>query len=72
MIRAQKLPEILGSVLHDGIQGGVLMTSEGSVISSLFTEQSSLGETVLAAVAASVWSNYSQGTTMNKNSCVAL
>jgi hypothetical protein len=61
MIRAQKLPEILGSVLHDGILGAVLMTTEGSVISSLFTEQSSLSETVLAAVASSIWLNYSQG-----------
>lgn len=61
MIRAQKLPEILESVLHDGILGGVLMTTEGSVISSLFTEQSALDETMLAAVASSIWLNYVQG-----------
>ena len=61
MIRAQKLPEILGQVLHDGILGAVLMTTEGSVISSLFHEETTIDETVLAAVASSIWLNYSQG-----------
>ena len=60
MIRAQKLPEILGSVLHDGILGAVLMTTEGSVICSLFKEEAVVNETSWAAVSSSMWVNYSQ------------
>lgn len=68
MIRAHKLPEILGSVLHDGIHGAVLMTTEGSVICSLFTEEALLNETVLAAVASNIWLNYSQSSGLQGDS----
>lgn len=62
MIRAQKLPEILHGVLHDGVRGVVLMTSDGSVISSKFLEtETILTETSFAAITSSTWSNYSQG-----------
>jgi predicted regulator of Ras-like GTPase activity (Roadblock/LC7/MglB family) len=61
MIRANKLPEVLSRVLHDGIQGVVLMTSEGSIISSAFEDESKDKETLLAAITSTVWSNYNQG-----------
>ena len=62
MIRAQKLPEILDGVLHDGVRGVVLMTSDGSVISSKFLDtEADLTETTLAAITSSTWSNYCQG-----------
>jgi hypothetical protein len=61
MIRAQKLPEILDGVLHDGVRGVVLMTVDGSVISSKFLDtETFLTETSLAAITSSTWSNYSQ------------
>lgn len=58
MLRASKLPEVLGVGLQDGISGAVLMTSDGSVICSKFLNQSILTETTLAAISSSVWANY--------------
>jgi predicted regulator of Ras-like GTPase activity (Roadblock/LC7/MglB family) len=61
MLRASKLPEVLGAGLQDGIYGAVLMTSDGSVICSKFLNDSNLSETALAAISSSVWANYSTG-----------
>lgn len=36
MLAAKRLPEILRSVLSDGVEGAVIMTSEGSVLASEF------------------------------------
>lgn len=37
------------------------MTAEGSLMSSVFVEDTTLTETTLAAISSSVWSNYYQG-----------
>ncbi len=36
MLAAKRLPEVLRSVLTDGVEGAVVMTSEGSVMASEF------------------------------------
>ena len=59
MLRVNKLPEILREALTDGIEGVVLMTNEGSTLGSEFKD-SSLTETVLAAISSSMWNNYSR------------
>ena len=61
MLRANKLPEILEAGLLDGIHSAVLMTVDGSIISSKFLEDSPLNETTLAAIGSSIWLNYSPG-----------
>ena len=40
MLRVLRFPEILKSVLNDGVEGVVLMTTEGSVLSSVSLEKS--------------------------------
>ncbi len=61
MLRVNKLPEVLKSVLHDGIEGCVLMTADGSILSSVSIDGNTISETVLAAIGSTVWSNYSSG-----------
>lgn len=61
MLAAKRLPEILQGALYDGIEGVVLMTVEGSLISSAFTDNSVVNETGLAAIASTAWGNYAQG-----------
>ena len=61
MLRVDKLPEILRSVLTDGIQGAVLMTVDGSILSSTLSGKADITETDLAAISASMWNNTKQG-----------
>jgi hypothetical protein len=70
MLRASKLPEVLGGGLQDGIYGAVLMTSDGSVICSNFLPGSILNETSLAAISSSVWGNYTSGTSHLPHLCL--
>lgn len=62
MLRVQRLPEVLKSVLSDGVKGAVLMTVEGSIVSSISADNAKVSETELAAVASCVYGNYAQGT----------
>eukprot|EP01038_Epipyxis_sp_PR26KG_P012567 gene12567-16853_t len=66
MLAARRLPEILQGILNDGIDGACLMTVEGSLLSSAFVSSEQLNgksltdnEITLAAVASTVWENYS-------------
>jgi len=64
MLAAKKLPEVLGSILSDGLEGCCLMTNEGSLlcsVSSSSTGAQVVSETSLAAISSSVWGNYLQG-----------
>ena len=61
MLRVDKLPDILRSVLHDGIEGAVLMTVEGGVLSAVLADKADITETNLAAIASSIWNNMKQG-----------
>ncbi len=61
MLAAKRLPEILRSVLHDGIDGACLMTAEGSLLSSACNDTSIVNETKLAAISSSVWAAQLQG-----------
>eukprot|EP01041_Mallomonas_annulata_P002979 gene2979-5846_t len=63
MLRVQKIPEVLRTALSDGITGACLMTVDGSLLSSVFVENSEMTETLLAAVTSGVWNTYSQGNT---------
>ena len=62
MLAARRLPEVLKSVLNDGVDGCCLMTEEGSILAAAFTEKSSMIDTSLAAISSSVWNNISKGT----------
>jgi hypothetical protein len=64
MLSARKIPEVLGSVLTDGLEGACLMSSEGSLLCSVNASQGGtqvVSDTSLAAISSSVWSNYQQG-----------
>ncbi len=61
MLRVQRFPEILKSVLTDGIEGVLLMTTDGSVLSSVSINGNAFTETVVAAVSSCIFSNYYQG-----------
>jgi len=58
MIAAKRLPIILESVLAEGIEGVCLMTVEGSILSSAFLPNAAVDEISLAAISASIYSNY--------------
>ena len=61
MIRANKLTEILKDFIKEtDFKGIVIMTTQGSVISSVVID-SSCTETVLAALSSCVWTNYAEG-----------
>ncbi len=61
MIRANKLTEVLRDFLKEtDFKGIVIMTSQGSIISSVVVD-STCTETVLAALSSCVWTNYSDG-----------
>jgi hypothetical protein len=61
MLAARRLPEVLKSVLNDGVDGCCLMTEEGSILAAAFTEESHMIDTSLAAISSSIWNNISQG-----------
>ena len=62
MLRVQRFPEILKSVLSDGVEGAVLMTIEGSILCAVSADESTKSsENVVAAVSACVFGNYQQG-----------
>ena len=60
MIAAKRLPEVLKSVLSDGVDGVCIMTDEGSILASAFTDSSPLVDNSLAAIASSIWSEFSK------------
>ena len=70
MLAAKRLPEVLKSVLNDGIDGCCLMTEEGSLLAAAFTDKSHLIDTSLAAIASSIWNNIRQGRLYNPLSCI--
>lgn len=55
MLSAERLPQILESNLSDGIEGLVLMTDMGNLLSSAIIRTSSVNETILTAVSSSIW-----------------
>jgi len=61
MLAARRIPQILQDALTDGIDGMCLMTKEGSLLSSSFTPAATIDEIGLAAIASSIWGNYSEG-----------
>ena len=61
MLRVLKFPEILKSVLNDGVEGVVLMTGEGNILSAVSIEGAQPAETVVAAVSACIFTNYTLG-----------
>ena len=61
MLRVRKIPEVLQATISDGILGACLMTTDGSLLSGVFANDSDINETLLAAVASGIWSTYSQG-----------
>ena len=64
MLAASRIPEILKTIIEDGADGVVLMTQDGSLLSSAFAKKSEMTEVVLAAVSSSAWSNLNQGRTV--------
>jgi len=67
MLAAKRFPEILRSMLTDGIEGAMIMTVDGSVLSSDFLIDegradltSPMSETAFAAIVSSIWYNYQQ------------
>ncbi len=64
MIRANKLTEVLRDFLKEtDFKGIVIMTTQGSIISSIVVD-SSVTETALSALSSCVWTNYSDGNSM--------
>ena len=61
MLRVQRFPEILKSVLSDGVEGAVLMTVEGSILCAVSLDENNSAETVVAAVSSCIFGNYEQG-----------
>mmetsp|Transcript_19737 Transcript_19737/g.19850 ORF Transcript_19737/g.19850 Transcript_19737/m.19850 type:complete len:121 (+) Transcript_19737:225-587(+) len=61
MLRVKKIPEVLRTMLSDGISGACLMTLDGSLLSAVFAENCKMTETLLAAVTSGIWNSYSQG-----------
>jgi len=61
MLRVQRFPAILKTVLSDGIEGVVLMTVDGSIVSSASLNDSGEADTVVPAVASCIIANYTQG-----------
>ena len=63
MLAAKRLPEVIRSILTDGVEGAVIITIEGSILASEFLSYpgGSTDETSFAAICSSIWSNYIQG-----------
>lgn len=65
MLASKRFPEILRSILSDGVDGAILMTIEGSVLAADINvgpeNAPMITETVFAAISSSIWNNYSQG-----------
>jgi hypothetical protein len=57
MLRIQRLPAILDSILHDGVNGAVLMNVDGSILCSKFLPGSTVTETMLAAITSNMWAS---------------
>jgi hypothetical protein len=57
MLRVERIPEVLESTLVDGVSGVVLMTVQGSILSSKFLESSDMTAVTLAAITSNIWSN---------------
>lgn len=60
MLAASRIPEILQTIINDGADGVVLMTQDGSLLSSAFSKKAGMTEIVLAAVSSSTWNNLNQ------------
>ncbi len=61
MLSAKRLPTILQSTLGGGLEGMVLITVEGGILSSAFEPGVSHDEVSLAAISSAIWSTYAQG-----------
>ena len=57
----QRLPESLGKLLDDGIFGAIVMSTEGGVVSSALSPDSSLTENQFAVATNLAWSNITHG-----------
>lgn len=75
MLAARKLNEVLRTGISDGIQGLCLITVEGSIVVSCFSEEHQAmrrdprhedlpDEVALTAIASTVWSQYTSGMNM--------
>lgn len=71
MLRVDRLPEVLRSVLGDGVRGAVLMTGDGAALSSCLlptpgsaAAHDGVSETNLCAISSSIWNNMKQGTNL--------
>jgi len=62
MLAAKKLPEVLRTALHDGVDGLALMTAEGSLLCAVAVPDAAMNDTSLAAISSSLWNNYLQAT----------
>jgi hypothetical protein len=78
MLAARKLQEVLRSSVSDGIQGLCLLTVEGSIVVSCFSEEHQAmkrdprhedlpDEVALTAIASTVWTQYVSGETMDNS-----
>ena len=61
MLATGKLMKVMKTVLNDGVEGACLMTVDGSLLCSVSLPGGAVGETGLAAISSSLWSNYAQG-----------
>lgn len=64
MLAANRLPEVLKTLLNDGVEGACLMTSDGSLLCSVQANpgKSLVTDTSLAAISSSIMNNFVQGT----------
>ena len=63
MLAAKRLPTILETTLGPGLEGVVLLTVEGAILSSAFERSNDPqlhDEIALAAISASIWNSYTQ------------
>ena len=61
MLRVQRFPEVLKSIVSDGVEGVVLMTVEGSILSAVSADETNSAETVVAAASSCIFANYQPG-----------
>jgi hypothetical protein len=60
MLAAKRLPIILETTLGTGLEGIVLITVEGAVLSSAFEPGVHHDDIALAAISSSIWNTYLQ------------
>jgi hypothetical protein len=65
MLSAKRLPTILQSTLGGGLEGLVLITIDGGILSSAFEPGVTHDEISLAAISSAIWSSYVQGKNIN-------